>query len=245
MKKKDYIRNIYSKYWISAREKKYGVKNFDKNICRFICDSAEKNTKMLDVACGTGYPFGSYFDEKGFDVSGIDIAPSLIESCQDKYPNIKCKVGDAEHIEYPDNTFGIVYCFHSSWYFDDLIGVINEMIRVSTENGFVIFNALNCYNKYAISNYNKEIKMNRGFGRFVKILKNLGKLILRKGTVDWHFVPVTSLAKVNDIYECLRRNQKVKSFKVLTVDLKNETLKTEDSLGHFENYPGLVFVIKT
>ncbi len=116
--RKTYIKEVYSKYWIDAREKKYGFLDYDKNLCSLLINLVDdvRGKKFLEVAIGTGYPFAFYFDSVGAEVFGIDISPDLVAKCQNAYPNVRCEVGDAEKLPYQD-MFDIVYCFHSSWYF--------------------------------------------------------------------------------------------------------------------------------
>mgnify|MGYP001281726718 CR=1 FL=1 len=117
---KKHMRDKYSNYWITAREKKYGFLEYDKNLIEYITENADKGEgRILEVGVGTGYPFATTFQEKGYDVYGIDISPQLVDKCKKSYPNIKCEVGDAENLPYKDNFFDVVYCFHSTWYFPD------------------------------------------------------------------------------------------------------------------------------
>ena len=45
MDRKAYMKNIYSKYWIVAREQKYGFLEYDKNLCHYICKNVSKKKK--------------------------------------------------------------------------------------------------------------------------------------------------------------------------------------------------------
>lgn len=131
MDRKTYMREVYSKSWISAREEIYGFLEYDKNLCNYICKHVPEAGKLLEVAIGTGYPFADFFQKAEYSVQGIDISPKLIEKCRQLYPKINCKVGDAEDLDYPDDFFDCVYCFHSTWYFPNLNKAIDEMLRVT------------------------------------------------------------------------------------------------------------------
>lgn len=139
MDRKTYMRDVYSKGWITAREEIYGFLEYDKNLCKYICEHVNTNAgKLLEVAIGTGYPFGDFFQKAGYSVYGIDISPDLIDKCRQLNPNINCKVGDAEDLDYPDDFFDCVYCFHSTWYFPNLNKAIDEMLRVTRPGGGVL-----------------------------------------------------------------------------------------------------------
>ena len=51
-------------------------------------------SKVLDIGCGTGHHVGTLC-EKGIDVIGIDISPSMISRSKTTYPNCNFKVADA------------------------------------------------------------------------------------------------------------------------------------------------------
>ncbi len=114
MDRKTYMKNVYSKYWLTAREKKYGFMEYDKNLCDYVCKQIANGAKILEVAIGTGYPFADFFQKNGYSVYGIDISPKLIEKVNKLYPVINAKVGDAENIEYPDDFLDSP--FTNNWY---------------------------------------------------------------------------------------------------------------------------------
>lgn len=145
--RKAYMRDVYSRYWLTARETKYGFLPYDKNLCKFVCRAVPKGSTMLEVAMGTGYPFADFFQRIGYHVSGIDISERLIEKSRMVNPNIVAKVCEAENLLFPDNQFDCTYCFHSTWYFSDLFKAIDEMIRVTKPNGLVVFDIQNLRNK--------------------------------------------------------------------------------------------------
>lgn len=68
-------------------------------------------TKLLDVACGTGY-FCILAAQRGAEVTGVDIASNLIAQARTKAKEHGVKIhfdeGDAEALPYADNSFDIV-----------------------------------------------------------------------------------------------------------------------------------------
>ena len=168
---------------------------YDKNLCNYIIKNADKKKSILEVAIGTGFPFGDFFQKQGYNVHGIDIAPTLIEKCKKLNSKIICKVGDAENIEYPDDFFNCTYSFHSTFYFPDLCKVVDEMIRVTSPNGLIIFDIQNKHNRECIDAYKKRVSgKNTVFGKFFTYLKDILKIISRNGVPDWtntiHEVPI-------------------------------------------------------
>ena len=53
MDRKTYMKNIYSQYWINAREKIYGFPQYDKNLCNFVCKNIPRGKNILEVGIGT------------------------------------------------------------------------------------------------------------------------------------------------------------------------------------------------
>ena len=166
---------------------------YDKSLCEFIADKFTVGSRFLEVAIGTGFPFADFFQKAGYQVHGIDIAPSLVEACRALNSEIECKVGDAEHIEYADDFFDCTYCFHSTWYFPDLTMALDEMLRVTRPGGLVIFDIQNRNNARIGGAYLKKLSEQRGVRRLYRLARNIAKTVLRRGKPVWcnvvHEVP--------------------------------------------------------
>lgn len=240
MDRQTYIKKIYSKYWLTAREKRYGFLDYDKNLCRFVSSYLRPKSKICDVGVGTGYPFGEYFLNAGHNLSGIDIAPLLIEKCKKLYPKIHSIAASAEDIPLKDEDFDAVYCFHSSWYFNNLFKAIDEMIRIARPGGFIFIDILNGENEEIKKNCQKEINLNRGAGRIKKYFFNIVKIVLKKGTVDWRFCVITNPSFPQEVYKYIK-NKNIKNFKILGVDKGIITQK--DALAHIGEFPRLLIAI--
>jgi len=171
MNRKEYMRKVYPKRWITA-VKKYGFSDYEKKLCNLMQRKVHGG-RILDVGVGTGYPFASYFSSQGYDVYGIDISEDLIEECNANFPKVKAFVGDAENLKFPENYFDAVYCFRTTWYFTDVLKAINEMIRVTKNGGYVFFDIMNANSR--------EIKIAhlraKTVGRFIEIVSNVIKVV--------------------------------------------------------------------
>lgn len=189
MDRKAYIRNKYSKRWLSARTNIYGFMDYDKSVLALIGRTcAGANSRILEVCVGTGYPFADFLCKAGYEVHGIDLSPQLIEECKRINPDICCKVGDAEELDYPDNFFDLVYCVHSSWYIPDLNKAVMEMHRVVKSGGHVLFDVQNRNNKFISRLHKRHVFYNAHWaGRTLKTAKNFVKFFSRRGIQDWSF----------------------------------------------------------
>ncbi len=240
--RKAYMRDVYSKYWITAREKIYGFLDYDKNLCHYINEHVSRGGSLLEVAIGTGFPFADFFQKWGYSVYGVDISRDLIEKCRQLNSNINCSVGDAEDLPYQDDLFECTYCFHSTWYFPNLNKVIDEMLRVTHSGGLVIFDIQNRNNKDINSAYRKRLSPDTGMKRVLRYTKNIAKVFLHYGMPVWHsFVhEVPTYPEV--IYKHFRDRQ-VTNFQVM-VKKEDESIEIRNELDKFKDFGRLVFLVR-
>jgi SAM-dependent methyltransferase len=118
-------------------------------IARSIEDGAEEfvqrldlkpGIRVLDVACGTGN-LAIPAAKAGADVTGIDIAPNLIEQARDRSVaqgvNAIFEVGDAEAMPYPDNDFDVVMTMFGAMFAPRPDVTASELIRVTKPGGLI------------------------------------------------------------------------------------------------------------
>lgn len=68
--------------------------------------------KVLDAGCGSGVPVARFLIDKGFQVTGIDIAPGMLELARQQVPEGQFFEGDMTQLTFPDQSFdGIVSIF--------------------------------------------------------------------------------------------------------------------------------------
>ncbi|GGG67861.1 SAM-dependent methyltransferase [Corynebacterium pelargi] len=60
---------------------------------RLIDAMAPRGAKILDAGCGQGR-IGGYLQQRGHDVTGVDLDPLLIQQAQQRYPDATWIVGD-------------------------------------------------------------------------------------------------------------------------------------------------------
>lgn len=74
--------------------------------------------KALDVGTGTGQ-FAVYLANKGFEVTGVDLSEEMIatarqNAAQEGLP-IRFQTGDAEHLDFADESFDVVVSRNLLW----------------------------------------------------------------------------------------------------------------------------------
>ncbi|MBQ5777802.1 MAG: class I SAM-dependent methyltransferase [Oscillospiraceae bacterium] len=76
-----------------------------------------EDTRLLDVACGTGVLF-PYYAARGADVCGVDISPEMVRIAKHNFPDIEVICADATEISFPEG-FGAVMVYNAFPHFPD------------------------------------------------------------------------------------------------------------------------------
>jgi 2-polyprenyl-3-methyl-5-hydroxy-6-metoxy-1,4-benzoquinol methylase len=95
------IAELYSARRFSKKELVY---NFFDSISEFF----PKQGKVLDLGCGSGVPVSSYFAEKGFDITGVDISYKMIELVKRNIPKGNFHVSDMLECNFSNEEFDII-----------------------------------------------------------------------------------------------------------------------------------------
>jgi SAM-dependent methyltransferase len=95
-------------------------------------------TKWLDLACGTG-AVAELAARRGADVTGVDLAPALIETAQERAReqglDIDYRVGDCESLEFEDGAFDVVSSTCGVMFAPDHEATALELARVVKPGG--------------------------------------------------------------------------------------------------------------
>ncbi|MCP4217925.1 MAG: class I SAM-dependent methyltransferase [bacterium] len=75
-----------------------------------------KETAILDLACGEGR-YTAIFKEMGYEITGMDLSETLINSGKKKYPHLNLEVGDMRNIRGEYDL--VLSLFTSFGYFDE------------------------------------------------------------------------------------------------------------------------------
>lgn len=89
---------------------------------------------FADLGCGSGV-FSSVLDQRGFDVTGVDISPGMIELAKSRYPKVKFVVGDVEALPFPDASLDGVLMSGLLHHLPDPSLCIREVFRVLKPGG--------------------------------------------------------------------------------------------------------------
>ncbi len=94
--------------------------------------------RLLDLACGTG-AVAERAAERGADVTGVDLAPALIETARERAAEqgltVDYRVGDAEQLDLPDASFDAVASACGVMFTPDHGASARELARVTRPGG--------------------------------------------------------------------------------------------------------------
>ena len=103
--------------------------------------NAQKDSKILDIATGTG-KLAFEFAKEGYEVVGIDLSEAMLDVAKkkNKYKNARFEVADAINLPFADNSFDISSI---SFALHDMPlsirqKVLKEMGRVTRPEGIII-----------------------------------------------------------------------------------------------------------
>jgi|SRR5581483_10206164 len=235
------MRDVYSKYWLTAREKKYGFMPYDAGLCELVRSKAPEGSKLFEVAIGTGYPVADYLQKAGYEIHGIDISPALIEKCHETNPAIHAQLGDAENLEFADAEFDGTYCFHSLWVIPDVKRVISEMLRVTRPGGAVLFDLQNAANPAIAEAHRQSVeKLRPGLGARLELYaRNTAKVLLRRGNANWHAINYEVPALPSEIFDHLK-SLGASDIEVYARNESDQSIARVDELGDLSEHQRLV-----
>merc|ERR1719203_648148 len=128
-KKKDFIQAKYD--FVDEMMKLGGISKFE-----------DSNAKVLDVGCGVGGTSRYLAKNLGpnAEVTGITLSPNQVKragelAIEQGVPNANFRVMNALEMEFPDNSFDIVWACESGEHMPDKELYIQEMMRVLKPGG--------------------------------------------------------------------------------------------------------------
>jgi cyclopropane fatty-acyl-phospholipid synthase-like methyltransferase len=85
----------------------------EKQLFQEVFDRMTEDAEVLDLGCGFGLPFDRYIVEKGFDVTGVDIAEKHVKQARDNVPEAEFIQGDFFEQDFGENSFEAIVSFYA------------------------------------------------------------------------------------------------------------------------------------
>src|ERR1043166_1150605 len=130
--------------------------------------AASRGLKVLEIGCGIGTD-GAHFASAGADYTGIDLTEAAVELAQRRFALSglagKFRVSDAEQLDFPNESFDLVYSHGVLHHTPDIDAAVREIHRVLKPGGraFVML--------YHRGSYNYQIG--------IRVLRRAGAGLLR------------------------------------------------------------------
>lgn len=151
---REYYKSYYPERW-KKRVLYYGFTEYHKIILKLI--GTKKGEQVLECGIGTGYPLAICLAKAGANITGIDIAQSLLDQCRLNFQKeglpINCLRGDIEQLPFEDGSFDRVYCISTTWYLPNIRKALSEMVRVTKRGGIIVFDIMNLFHISSLSIY--------------------------------------------------------------------------------------------
>jgi ubiquinone/menaquinone biosynthesis C-methylase UbiE len=111
-----------------------------QNLRKYIYDQVviQRANKILDVGCGTGVLENEFNRITPSRVYGLDIDFIPLHIARDYAPKSNYTVADCVHLPYRNGEFDITLCHFLLLWVKDTLNALEEMVRVTHPNGFVL-----------------------------------------------------------------------------------------------------------
>jgi SAM-dependent methyltransferase len=121
-----------------ARDWAYLVEPYARRVNDALFDRAGlgPGTRMLDIACGSGYA-ASVAADRGAEVAGLDASEALIAIARARTPGADFRVGDMFALPFDDDQFDVATSFNGIW--KGCEDALREARRVVRPGGLVGF----------------------------------------------------------------------------------------------------------
>ena len=107
----------------------------NERVINIILDNAQvkENTRVLDVACGTGVLFPDYI-KRGAVVTGVDISPEMVKIAKKNFPEIEVICEDVENLNFTEK-FDVVMVYNAFPHFPHPQRVIEKLSTFLRDGG--------------------------------------------------------------------------------------------------------------
>jgi ubiquinone/menaquinone biosynthesis C-methylase UbiE len=112
-------------------------------VVRLLPDNGRRK-ELLDVGCGTGH-WARFFSQRGFEVTGIDLSPSMVRVARGKrIAGASFAVADAHELPFDSGRFRVTTAIATLEFVRDPAVVLREMVRVTQRpRGLMVVGVLN------------------------------------------------------------------------------------------------------
>jgi len=97
--------------------------------------------RVLDLGCGSGEPMARLFIERGWQVTGVDFSPAMLQLAAQRVPQMTRIAADMRELELPHASFEAIILIYSLFHVprDDHPGLFAKLHRWLTPGGRLLF----------------------------------------------------------------------------------------------------------
>src|SRR3989338_8769959 len=130
-------------YWKkrTERKEKRDPTEFAKQCAEFLRDKSSKT--LLYLACGDGRD-SIFFAKQGYEVTAADVSPVALQILkkkisEEKITNIKIIEQNLQNLQFPENSFDVIYAHLSLHYFLDeqTTNIFKNIYKILKQDGFL------------------------------------------------------------------------------------------------------------
>jgi len=137
----DCVADSYDSWYAGRRGAMYD--RLEKRLIANFLPTETEGKRLLEIGCGTGH-WSRFFNQYGFEVTGLDISEGMINIARQKgIPNVSFHMGDGHSLPFQDSTFDMTAAITTLEFVHDAEVVIREMIRCTRKPGRMLLGMLN------------------------------------------------------------------------------------------------------
>lgn len=113
----------------------------EKKYLDHVLKRAKPRGRLLDLGCGSAEPMAAFFIANGFRVTGIDIAPRMIELAQSRFPGHDWQVGDIRNADLGEK-YDVILGWDSFFHLtrDDQRAMFSRFGQYAAAGALLLFN---------------------------------------------------------------------------------------------------------
>ena len=106
---------------------------------RFAAHMREAGGRACDMGCGPGH-VARYLRERGFEVSGVDLSPAMVERARGLTPGVEFRRGDMMALDSPAGAWLGIVAFYSIIHIPrgEVVPALSELRRVLRSGGTLL-----------------------------------------------------------------------------------------------------------
>ena len=141
MKKADIVKKGYARIAEKYAKQRHIYPN--KSLLAKFTRCVPKKSRVLDLGCGAGMPIAKYLCDKGYNVTGIDLADGMVRLARKNVRKAKFMKMDMTRMVFPSNHFDAAVSFYAIIHIprENHSKIYRKLHSILRPNGIMLLNA--------------------------------------------------------------------------------------------------------